>query len=207
MQRVPFQPNPVQRQKALLRFQQGILALANQNYACFDSASFAADLSGYMIALHRRGHLDVLRRLLASLADCCVCSHSSSRERAILVVAVCCQQTFPWRDRKVLPVLVDVFAKWLQHEDAWYAGIPFVCRQIQALLTDLDGLGLYHLAASLVTTVICIQNGDLVKNPMTRQVVSGLRVQVVTTGSPAGSHGVLRIAGDTFSLGRNQSLG
>ena len=207
MQRVPFQPNPVQRQKALLRFQQGILALANQNYACFDSASFVADLSGYMIALHRRGHLDVLRRLLASLADCCVCSHSNSRERAILVVAVCCQQTFPWRDRKVFPVLVDVFAKWLQHEDVWYAGIPFVCRQIQALLTDLDGQGLGHLAASLATTVICIQNGDLVKNPMIRQVVGGLRGKVISTGSLPGLPGALRVAGDIVSLGRNQSLG
>lgn len=207
MQRVLFQPNSVQRQKALLRFQQGILALANQNYACFDSASFVADLSGYMIALHRRGHLDVLRRLLASLADCCVCSHSSGRERAILVVAVYCQETFPWHDCKVLPVLVDVFTKWLQHEDGWYAGIPFVCRQIQALLTDLDDRGIGCLAASLATTIICIQNGDLVKNPMTRQVVSGLRGQVVTTGTPAGSQGVLRVAGDTLSLGRNQSLG
>ncbi len=186
MQQIPVQRNALQRQQALLRFQQGVLALENRSYGCFDSAPFVADLSGYIITLHRRGHLDVLRRLLLSLADCCVCSHLTRRQRAILVVAVYSQVAFPWRDRKVLPVLVEVFARWLEGEDAWFAGIPFVCRQIQALLTYLDGQDLSHQAAPLAAKLVAIQGGELVKNPMIRQVVSGIRSNLFNAGTREG---------------------
>ncbi len=187
MQQIPLQRNAFQRQQSLLRFQQGVLALENRSYACFDSAPFVAELSGYIITLHRRGHLDVLRRLLFSLADCCVCPDLVRRQRAILVVAVYGQVALPWRDRKVLPVLVNVFARWLDGEDAWFAGIPFVCRQIQALLTYLDGQDLSHQAAPLAAKLVAIQGGELVKNPMIRQVVSGIRSKLYSTDSKEGA--------------------
>ena len=161
-----------ERKRRQLRLQRGMAELLNDRFNILLNSEFIDELTDYLHADSQENATDLERKVLDKIGECASLGDRELRERAIFILSVIAEKFLKSKySLDFLEVISLHLVNWLQKETEYLAGFQFICQQLQTMLRNMLGQGLWYQAENIIVILSQIQKGVIPKPDIIRKTI------------------------------------
>lgn len=141
---------------------------------------FSEKLPHYLFEIHERDEESLFHELLNKLGACSLDETVAIREKSLMVLSVLNTLSIPVGAFDISRSLFPILLRWLEKETVYVVGFALICQQLQRIGVEMLRNEHRMEVEELLTLIEKIQNGDLPKNDIIKNMVGMVSNHIIS---------------------------